>query len=74
VQEQRYLFWCTDQRDKFEFQFRLRYRMEAATAPSILYDYHNPENHAVVQWVGFQRSLNLAKLAGALLTFEANRT
>jgi hypothetical protein len=33
----------------FEFQFRLRYRMEAAAAPSVLYDYYNPESHAIVQ-------------------------
>lgn len=37
----------------FEFQFRLRYRMEATAAPSILYDYYNPESHAIVQPVRF---------------------
>jgi len=47
--------------------------MEAATAPSILYDYYNPESHAVVQPVRFSVHRTLLQLAGALLTFEANR-
>jgi hypothetical protein len=38
---------------KFEFQFRLRYRMEALASASILYDYYNPESHAIVQPVRF---------------------
>jgi hypothetical protein len=28
--------------------FRMRYRVEAMTAPSILYDYYNPEANATV--------------------------
>jgi hypothetical protein len=34
---------------KFSFTFRPRYGLKALTAPSILYDYYNPEAHAVVQ-------------------------
>jgi A-macroglobulin TED domain/A-macroglobulin receptor binding domain len=48
-----FYLWPSPGGDKFEFQFRLRYRMEAATAPSILYDYYNPESHAIVQPVRF---------------------
>lgn len=44
-----FYLWPGTGGDKLEFQFRLRYRMEAATAPSILYDYYNPESHAIVQ-------------------------
>ena len=33
----------------FEFAFRPRYGMNALTAPSILYDYYNPEAQVVVQ-------------------------
>jgi hypothetical protein len=33
---------------KFDFRFHLRYRCDALTAPSLLYDYYNPENRAVV--------------------------
>ncbi|HVF45509.1 MAG TPA: MG2 domain-containing protein [Pyrinomonadaceae bacterium] len=33
---------------KFSFKFRPRYGLEALTAPSTLYDYYNPEAHAVV--------------------------
>jgi hypothetical protein len=33
---------------KFDFRFHLRYRSDALTAPSVLYDYYNPENRAVV--------------------------
>ena len=32
----------------FDFRFRLRYRCDALTAPSLLYDYYNPENRAIV--------------------------
>jgi len=33
---------------KFSFSFKPRYGMRALTAPSVLYDYYNPEAHAVV--------------------------
>ena len=33
---------------KFDFRFHLRYRSDAVTAPSLLYDYYNPENRAIV--------------------------
>ena len=32
----------------FTFKFRPRYGLEAQTAPSLLYDYYNPEARAVV--------------------------
>jgi hypothetical protein len=34
---------------KFSFTFKPRFGLKALTAPSILYDYYNPEAHAVVQ-------------------------
>jgi hypothetical protein len=34
---------------KFSFAFKPRFGLKALTAPSILYDYYNPEAHAVVQ-------------------------
>ncbi len=33
---------------KFDFKFRPRFGMKAKTAPSIVYDYYNPEARAVV--------------------------
>jgi hypothetical protein len=33
---------------KFAFKFRPRYGLNALTAPSVLYDYYNPESRAVV--------------------------
>lgn len=33
---------------KFDFRFRPRFAMNAATAPSLIYDYYNPEARAVV--------------------------
>jgi hypothetical protein len=33
---------------RFQFKFRPRYGLDALTAPSTLYDYYNPEAHAVV--------------------------
>jgi hypothetical protein len=33
---------------KFDFKFRPRYGIKAKTAPSVLYDYYNPEARAVV--------------------------
>jgi hypothetical protein len=37
----------------FSFRFRLRYRMEALTTPSVIYDYYNPEARATVTPVRF---------------------
>ena len=45
--------WPEASGSKFEFQFRLRYRMDAMTAPSVLYDYYNPEANATVVPVRF---------------------
>jgi hypothetical protein len=41
------------QGSRFEFQFRLRYGMDAMTASSLLYDYYNPEANATVVPVRF---------------------
>ena len=38
---------------EFNFTFRPRFRMEAGTAPSLLYDYYNPEARSVVKPVKF---------------------
>jgi A-macroglobulin receptor binding domain len=38
---------------KLEFQFRLRYRMEAMSGSSLLYDYYNPDANAFVKAVRF---------------------
>jgi hypothetical protein len=50
VQPDRVVFylWPSAGGDKFDFRFRLRYRCDALTAPSLLYDYYNPENRAIV--------------------------
>jgi len=45
--------WPEAAGSNFEFQFRLRYRMDAMTAPSVLYDYYNPEANATVVPVRF---------------------
>jgi len=34
---------------KFSFSFKVRFGIEALTAPSVLYDYYNPEARAVVE-------------------------
>jgi hypothetical protein len=34
---------------KFSFTFKPRFGLRALSAPSILYDYYNPDAHAVVQ-------------------------
>lgn len=39
---------------QFTFSFRARFGMHAQTAPSVLYDYYNPEARAVVKPVTFQ--------------------
>jgi A-macroglobulin receptor binding domain len=38
---------------KFDFKFRPRYGIKAKTAPSVLYDYYNPEARAVIAPVKF---------------------
>lgn len=55
VQPDRVVFyiWPEASGSKFEFQFRLRYAMNAMTAPSMLYDYYNPEANATVVPVRF---------------------
>jgi hypothetical protein len=55
VQPDRIVFyvWPEASGSRFEFQFRLRYGMDAMTAPSHLYDYYNPEANATVVPVRF---------------------
>jgi hypothetical protein len=55
VQPDRIVFyvWPEASGSRFEFRFRLRYRMDAMTAPSLLYDYYNPEANATVVPVRF---------------------
>ncbi|HEX5886630.1 MAG TPA: hypothetical protein VFY67_18960, partial [Pyrinomonadaceae bacterium] len=38
---------------KFDFQFRPRFGLAAKTAPSVMYDYYNPESRVVVPPVKF---------------------
>jgi hypothetical protein len=40
--------WPQSGAARVRFKFRPRYRLNALTAPSQLYDYYNPEAHAVV--------------------------
>ena len=40
--------WPASGGTHFDFKFRPRYGLDALTAPSTLYDYYNPEAHAVV--------------------------
>jgi hypothetical protein len=40
--------WPAGGGTRFQFKFRPRYGLDALTAPSTLYDYYNPEAHAVV--------------------------
>jgi hypothetical protein len=55
IQPDRVVFylWPNSGGTKFAFNFRMRYRVEAMTAPSILYDYYNPEANASVAPVRF---------------------
>ena len=39
---------------KLDFQFRPRFGLAAKTAPSVIYDYYNPESRVVVQPVKFR--------------------
>jgi hypothetical protein len=43
-----FYLWPTAGGTSFSFDFRTRYRLEAMTAPSEIYDYYNPEARAVV--------------------------
>ena len=38
---------------KFSFGFKPRFGLQALSAPSILYDYYNPESHAIVEPMQF---------------------
>jgi len=51
IQPDRVVFyvWPNAGAAKFDFRFRLRYRCDALTAPSLLYDYYNPDLRAIVQ-------------------------
>jgi hypothetical protein len=39
---------------KFDFQFRPRFGLAAKSAPSVLYDYYNPESRVVLPPVKFR--------------------
>ena len=56
VQPDRVVFylWPAAGGSSFGFDFRLRYKMESSSAPSVLYDYYNPEAAAAVIPVKFQ--------------------
>jgi hypothetical protein len=45
--------WSTSAPTKFDFKFRLRYGINAQTAPSIVYDYYNSEARATIAPVKF---------------------
>jgi hypothetical protein len=55
IQPDRVVFylWPTAGGTTFAFNFRLRYRVEATTAASVVYDYYNPEANATVAPVRF---------------------
>ena len=55
VQPDRVVFylWPRAGGTSFKFNFRMRYRMEAMSGPSLLYDYYNPESNAAVAPVRF---------------------
>ena len=48
-----FYLWPTAGGTSFGFDFRMRYRMEAITAPSKVYDYYNPDANATVAPVRF---------------------
>jgi hypothetical protein len=39
--------WPRDKEAGFQFKFRARYGIDAQSAPSVLYDYYNPEEQVV---------------------------
>jgi hypothetical protein len=55
VQPDRVVFylWPSAGGSKFDFSFRPRFGINASTAPSLLYDYYNPEANAAVLPVRF---------------------
>jgi hypothetical protein len=55
IQPDRVVFylWPRAGGSSFDFTFKMRYRVEAMTAPSALYDYYNPESQSVVTPVKF---------------------
>jgi hypothetical protein len=55
VQPDRVVFyvWPSAGGSQFTFRFRLRYRMDAMTTQSVIYDYYNPEARATVAPVRF---------------------
>jgi hypothetical protein len=55
IQPDRVVFyvWPSAGGTTFNFSFRPRYRIDALSAPSLLYDYYNPESNAVVTPVRF---------------------
>jgi uncharacterized protein YfaS (alpha-2-macroglobulin family) len=55
IQPDRVVFylWPTAGGSSFGFDFRMRYRIEAMSAPSLVYDYYNPEANAAVAPVLF---------------------
>ena len=55
IQPDRVVFylWPTAGGSSFGFDFRMRYRIEAMSAPSMVYDYYNPESNAAVAPVLF---------------------
>ncbi len=48
-----FYLWPTAGGTSFAFGFRMRYRIEAMTAASVVYDYYNPEANATVAPVRF---------------------
>jgi hypothetical protein len=45
--------WPRSEQTEFSFTFRPRYAMRVRTAPSVLYDYYNPDARFVVTPLGF---------------------
>ena len=43
-----FYLWPTGGGVKFDFKFRPRFGLNAKTAPSLIYDYYNPDSRAVV--------------------------
>ena len=48
-----FYLWPAAGGSRFGFNFRMRYRVEAMSAPSLVYDYYNPEANATVAPVLF---------------------
>jgi len=52
----------------FDFTFRERYEVNALTAPSVLYDYYNPDAQTVVQPTRIDVREDRVALGGSLST------